>query len=170
MEVVIIAAMSANRVIGKDQTIPWLIPGELHRFKRTTWGYPLIMGRKTFESIGRPLPGRRNIVISRKVDFAVAGCETAQSLDAALTLCAGAERVFVIGGEQIFAQALPLTDTIILTTIPRQLDGDTFFPGFEQNFIKVSREAIAEPEPYVVEVYRRNRGRDKGAQENEGLL
>ena len=163
MVVVIIAAMSTNRVIGKKQTIPWHIPGEQQRFKEMTWGYPLIMGRKTFESIGRPLPGRRNIVITRNADSIGAGCETALTLDAALALCTGAERVFVIGGEQIFVQALTVTDTIILTTIPRQVDGDTFFPGFEQNFIKVSREEVIGPAPYVVEVYRRNRGRETAA-------
>jgi len=155
MEVVIIAAMSTNRVIGINQTIPWHIPGEQQRFKETTWGSPLIMGRKTFESIGRPLPGRRNIVISRNGDFKAEGCETAPDLDKALVLCANAEKVFVLGGEQIFIEALPLADTIILTTIPRQVEGDTFFPGFEPHFIKVSRETIVAPEPYFVEVYRK---------------
>lgn len=155
MEVVLIAAMSANRVIGKNQAIPWHIPGEHQRFKKTTWGYPLIMGRKTFESIGRALPGRRNIVISRNADFTAQGCETALDLNAALGMCSDAARVFVIGGEQVFIQALPLTDTIILTTIPRQVDGDTFFPEFETNFSQVSREEIMAPEPYVVEIYRR---------------
>jgi len=157
MEVVIIAAMSANRVIGKDQAIPWHIAGEHQHFKETTWGYPLIMGRKTFESIGRPLPGRRNIVVSRNLDFKALGCEMALDLDTALALCADAERVFVIGGEQIFIQALPLADTIILTTIAREVKGDTFFPVFEHNFSKISRKAIVEPEPYVVEVYCRKR-------------
>jgi dihydrofolate reductase len=157
MEVVLIAAMSMNRVIGNNHAIPWHIPGEQQRFKKTTWGYPVIMGRKTFDSIGRPLPGRRNIIISRNADLTVTGCEIALTLKTALALCADAERVFVIGGEQIFIQALPLADTIILTTIPRQMEGDTFFPGFEQNFSKVCREEIVDPEPYVVEVYCRNR-------------
>lgn len=157
MEVVLIAAMSANRVIGKNQTIPWHVPGEQQRFKQTTWGYPLVMGRKTFESIGRPLPGRRNIVISRNADYTAKGCDMALDLKAALAMCADAERVFVIGGEQIFIQALPLTDTIILTTISRQVDGDTFFPAFGSEFSPVSREEVMGPEPYVVEVYRRSR-------------
>ena len=158
MEVVIIAAMSTNRVIGKDQAIPWHIPSELQRFKETTWGYPLIMGRKTFESIGRPLPGRQNIVISRNVDFrGTEDYETALDLGSALALCADAEKGFVIGGEQIFVEALPMTETIILTTISREIDGDTFFPKFEQSFIKISREAIVDPEPYIVEVYRRKK-------------
>ncbi len=157
MEIIIIVAMATNRVIGKDQTMPWHIPGEQQRFKKTTWGHPLIMGRKTYESIGRPLPGRRNIVISRNENFVAAGCETVSDLTAALELCADAEKVFIIGGEQIFKQALPLTETIILTTIFREVKGDTFFPAFEQNFVKVSREMLAETEPYLVEVYRRKR-------------
>lgn len=159
VEVVIIVAMSANRVIGKKQTIPWHIPGELLRFKQTTWGHPLVMGRKTFESIGRPLPGRRNIVVSRNAAYEAEGCEMAADLHAALALCAKAERVFVIGGEQIFAQALPLADTLILTTIAREVDGDTFFPEIGQEFIQLSREEVFEPEPYVVEVFRRMPGR-----------
>ncbi len=157
MEVVMIAAMSTNRVIGDRQTIPWHIPGEQQRFRQTTWGYPLIMGRKTFESIGRPLPGRRNIVISRHADSTIPGCEMASDLDAAFALATDAKRVFVIGGEQIFIMALPLTDTIILTTLLREVPGDTFFPEFEGGFIKVSHETIPTPEPYVIEVYRKRK-------------
>jgi len=155
MEIVIIAAMAMNRVIGRGQNMPWHIPGEQQRFKKTTWGHPLIMGRKTYESIGRPLPGRRNIVISRNKQYLATGCETALTLTAALDLCADTEKVFVIGGEQVFTQALPRTDTIILTTILREVEGDTFFPVFEQHFDKVSRELVTEADPYMIEVYRR---------------
>lgn len=155
MEIVIIAAMAMNRVIGRGQSMPWHIPGEQQRFKKTTWGHPLIMGRKTYESIGRPLPGRRNIVISRNKHYLATGCETTSTLTAALELCADSEKVFVIGGEQVFAQALPRTDTIILTTILREVEGDTFFPVFEQHFDMVSRELVTETDPYMIEVYRR---------------
>lgn len=156
MEIVIIAAMAMNRVIGRGQNMPWHIPGEQQRFKKTTWGHPLIMGRKTYESIGRPLPGRRNIVISRNKHYLATGCETASTLAAALDLCADTEKVFVIGGEQVFTQALPRTDTIILTTILREVKGDAFFPVFEQHFDKVSRELVTEAtDPYMIEVYRR---------------
>lgn len=155
MEIIIIVAMSVNRVIGRAQTIPWHIPGEQRRFKETTWGHPLIMGRKTHDSIGRPLPGRRNIIISRNTAFQAQGCEITQGLDTALALCQGAEKVFIIGGEQIFVQALPLTNAVILTTILRQVEGDTFFPAFEQDFVLVSRELVSEPEAYTVEAYRR---------------
>jgi dihydrofolate reductase len=157
MEIIMIAAMAANRVIGRQLTIPWDLPGELAHFKRRTWGYPLIMGRKTFESIGRALPGRRNIVISRNTNFQAPGCELAQSLDAALALCRDSDKVFVIGGEQLYAQALPLADTIILTTLEREVAGDAFFPAFEQDFDPVSSESIVEPETYSIEVYRRKR-------------
>ena len=154
MEVIIIAAMAANRVIGRQQTIPWHIRGELTHFKERTWGYPVVMGRKTFESIGQPLLGRRNIVISRNRNFMAPGCEVAQGLVAGLNLCRGSEKAFVIGGEQLFTEALPMADTIILTTLSREVEGDVFFPDFGQAFVLVSREIIAEPEPYTIDVYR----------------
>lgn len=150
-----IAAMAENRVIGRQQTIPWHIPDELRHFKEVTWGHPLIMGRKTFDSIGRPLPGRRNIVVTRNPAFAASGCEIAPSLEAALALCADSDKVFVIGGEQLFVQALPQTDTIILTTIARQVEGDTFLPPFEEAFCLVSTQAVSAPEPYRIDLYRR---------------
>ena len=151
--------MAANRVIGKEQAMPWHLPEEQLHFKETTWGAPVIVGRKTFESIGRPLPGRRNIVISRNEKFAAQGCEHALNLEAALALCADAKQVFVVGGEQIFTQALPLTDTIILSTLSRKVEGDAFFPVFEQDFDRLDRkEIVAGPEPYVIEVYRRKTG------------
>lgn len=155
MEIIIIVAMSQNRVIGRQQTIPWHIPGEQLRFKRATWGHPLIMGRKTFASIGRALPGRRNIVVSRDPTYPAPGGEVATSLEDALARCVGYAKVFVIGGEQIFREALAHTDTVILTTIPREVAGDTFFPVFEHDFTKVGSELVTEPEPYTVAVYRR---------------
>lgn len=151
--------MAANRVIGRDQAMPWNLPGELLHFKETTWGAPVIMGRKTFESIGRPLPGRRNIVISRDTRFTAQGCELAASLEAALALCAGAKQAFVVGGEQIFAQALALADTIILTTLSREVEGDAFFPVFERDFDCIAtKEMVSGPEPYAIKVYRRKTG------------
>lgn len=152
-----IGAMALNRVIGRGAAIPWRIPGDLRHFKETTWSHPVIMGRKTFESIGQPLPGRRNIVLSRNGAFAAMGCEVAPSLGAALTLCAGAAKVFVIGGEQLYVQALPLAETIILTTLEREVEGDAFFPYFEQEFCQIRGESKNEPEPYRIEVYRRKR-------------
>jgi dihydrofolate reductase len=128
----IIAAVARNRVIGRDNAMPWHIPGELARFRELTMGHPIIMGRRTHQSIGRPLPGRRNIVISRDPAFVAAGCEVVSSLQAALTACSGAPEVFVIGGAQIYAAALALADRLLLTEIQADFDGDTRFPDFDR--------------------------------------
>ncbi len=154
MEKVIIAAMSLNRVIGQGERIPWRIPGEQLHFKKVTWGYPLVMGRKTYESIGRPLPGRRNIIISKRRHYKAAGCEVAASLPEAFGLCGKAKKVFIIGGEQVFAAALPVTDTIILTTVDLTASGDVFFPDFQGFSLVESRRVEAEI-PYTIEKYRR---------------
>jgi len=158
MEVIIIAAMAVNRVIGDKGVIPWHLPGELQWFKSTTMGHVLIMGRKTHESIGRPLPGRDTIVISRDPGRSFPGCATATSLPDALARCAGREKVFIAGGAQIYALALPLTDTILLSILDRSVTGDTFFPGIpEQDFIETARTAISGPLPYTRIVYQRRR-------------
>ncbi len=154
MEVILIVAMSVNRVIGRGPDIPWHIPGEQARFKRVTMGYPLVMGRKTFEAIGRPLPGRRNIIISRNKQYNAKGCEVVCGLKEAFSLCATSEKVFVIGGEQIFRQAMAGAQTIILTTIQRQVEGDIYFPEF-CGFDKVTYEKNDGPDPYIVEVFKR---------------
>jgi len=132
----LIAAVAANGVIGSDNALPWRLPEDLKRFKALTLGHPVIMGRKTFESIGRPLPGRRNIVVSRNAAFAAAGCETAASLEAAIAAiaaCAGtADEIFVIGGAQIYAEALPLARRLYLTEIRAEFPGDAHFPAFDR--------------------------------------
>jgi dihydrofolate reductase len=123
-----IVARSRNHVIGRDNQMPWKISADLQFFKRVTMGYPVIMGRKTWESIGRPLPGRRNIVISRNPDFQMSGAELAGSLDEALDRLSESPRVFVIGGEQLFNQAFPKADKLYLTEIDLVIEGgDTFF-------------------------------------------
>ncbi|NOX26476.1 MAG: dihydrofolate reductase [Deltaproteobacteria bacterium] len=153
MEIILIAAMAANRVIGRNGTTPWHIPAELRFFRETTWGYPVVMGRKTFESIGRPLPGRRNIVISRQPGLLAAGCEVAASLAGSIELCGVAEKAFIIGGAQIFSQAMSLADTIILSTLRRDIAGDVFFPRLAENFHLRSSKKVAGKEPYKVEIY-----------------
>lgn len=156
MEIIVIAAMAANRVIGKDNAIPWHIPGEQLRFKATTMGHTLVMGRKTFESIGRPLPGRKNIVISRQQDFKAPGCMVVNDLAVALKLAGKDEKVFVIGGGHVYAQALPLADRIILTVLERAVEGNVYFPEFSaQEFCRFSVEHFDEPEPYHIADYRR---------------
>lgn len=158
MEVIVIAAMAANRVIGNKGVIPWHIPGELQWFKAVTMGHILIMGRKTHESIGRPLPGRATIVISRDLGRSFPGCAMATSLPAALALCAGREKVFIAGGAQIYTLALPHTNTILLSVLDQEIAGDTFFPIIpEQDFIETARTAIPGPPPYTRIIYQRRR-------------
>ena len=148
--------MARNRVIGRNNTIPWDIPGEQTRFKKTTMGFPLIMGRKTWLSLGRPLPGRRNVVLTRSHDFIAAGAEIVHSMDEGLTLCREAAKIFIIGGEAIFRLAMPLADTLILTVLERNVKGDTKFPSFScPPFSKVACEQITHPEPYNIITYRR---------------
>jgi dihydrofolate reductase len=129
----LIAAVAANSVIGSDNALPWRLPEDLKRFKALTLGHPVIMGRKTYESIGRPLPGRRNIVISRNTAYMADGCETASSLEAAIAACNGTtDEVFVIGGAQIYAEALPLAKRLYLTEICRAFQGDARFPAISR--------------------------------------
>lgn len=160
----LIAAVARNGAIGKDNTLLWRLSEDLQFFKRTTMGCPVIMGRKTYESIGRPLPGRHNIVVSRNADWATPGVDTATSLTAALALVAQASpqpgKVFVIGGAQIYAQALPLAQEIVLTEIDRDFDADAFFPAWDRaQFTEVAREVHHAPAPnnfdYAFVTYRR---------------
>ena len=156
MEIILIAAMASNRVIGRNNRIPWHLPGEQKRFRETTWGHTIIMGRKTHESIGRPLPGRRNIVITRNPDYYAMGCEVATSLDLAYTLCPGDERVFNIGGEQLYRQGIKDADTLILTVLQKQVAGDVFFPEFsEMEFKLVQSEEVSALIPYSILTYQR---------------
>ena len=123
--------MARNRVIGKGGALPWRLPADLKRFRSLTMGHPIIMGRKTFDSIGRALPGRRNIVITRNAQLAIKGVETATSLQSALDMVADAELVFVIGGQQIYQAALPQADRIELTSIDKDFEGDVLFPEID---------------------------------------
>lgn len=130
-EVVIIAAVAKNRVIGKDNQLIWNIPEDMARFKALTAGHTVIMGRKTWESLPprfRPLPGRRNIVISRQADYAAPGAETANSLENALKLASTAALVFIIGGEQIYTQAMAVADRLEITEVDLEPEGDAWFP------------------------------------------
>ena len=122
-----IVARTRNLVIGKENKIPWKISADLQFFKKVTMGYPIIMGRKTWESIGRPLPGRRNIVVSRNTSYSAVGAELVSSLEQALDSLKEFKRVFVIGGQQLFNQAFPLADELFITEIELQVEGDTYF-------------------------------------------
>jgi dihydrofolate reductase len=148
MKLSLIVAYARNGVIGRDNALPWRLPEDLAFFKRTTTGHPVIMGRKTWDSIGRPLPNRRNIVITRDGVWHADGTLRAASLDEAMALCADAAEAFVIGGGQIYAAALPLADAVVATEIDRDVDGDAHFPALDPaDWIEVSREARVGPAP-----------------------
>jgi dihydrofolate reductase len=123
----LIVARARNGVIGRGNQLPWRLPEDLAHFKRTTMGRPIVMGRKTWESIGRPLPGRRSVVVSRDPGYAAPGAEVVSSVAAALALTAAEPEVFVIGGAQIYAAALPLATRILLTQIDADFEGDAHF-------------------------------------------
>jgi dihydrofolate reductase len=133
-KVYLVAAVAANGVIGRQGRLPWHLPEDLQHFKRLTLGHPLIMGRKTWESLnGKPLPGRDNIVVTRSAGYEAPGAAVASSLDAALALCAGESVAFVIGGEQLFAESLPMAAGLVMTEIHRDYEGDTRFPPYDRS-------------------------------------
>lgn len=131
MRISIIVAAAANNVIGRGGELPWHLPEDLKRFKRLTIGKPVIMGRLTQESIGNPLPDRRNIVLSRREEHVIEGFEVVATSDAALKLAAGAAEVMVIGGGRVYRELLPLADRIYLTRLATAVEGDTFFPELD---------------------------------------
>lgn len=144
MKLALIAALAANRMIGRDNGMPWHLPEDLKRFRALTMGHPIIMGRKTWDSLGRPLPGRTSIVVSRQADLDIAGAHVAPSLDAAIERAAtaeGGDEAFVIGGAQLYALALPRVDRLLLTEIADAFDGDTMFPDFDRaDWVETARE------------------------------
>ena len=140
MSLSLIVAMANNRVIGNNNRMPWHLPADFAYFKKITTGHAVIMGRKTFESIGRPLPGRRNIVVSRNVSYRADGTEVVASLNAAIDACKHQD-AFVIGGATLYAEALPRADRIYLTEVDASPDGDTRFPVLNSNeWREVARE------------------------------
>ncbi|MGL5598163.1 MAG: type 3 dihydrofolate reductase [Aeromonas sp.] len=162
MKISMIAAMAHDRVIGLTNQMPWHLPADLAHFKRVTLGKPVLMGRKTFESIGRPLPGRRNLVISRNPDYQRAGIEVVGSIEGALTLLASSatEELMVIGGGHLYAQMLPLASCLYLTCIDLCVEGDTHFPAFdadEWQCIERKPHLADEknPHPYCFETWQR---------------
>jgi dihydrofolate reductase len=130
--VYLVAAVAANGIIGAGGKLPWHIPGELQHFKKLTLGHPIIMGRRTWESLKGPLPQRENIVVTRTPGYEAPGAAVASSLDAALALCAGEPVAFVIGGTQLFEQSLPIAAGMVLTEIHRDYEGDTWFPEWDR--------------------------------------
>lgn len=146
MRLSIIAAMARNRVIGRENRLPWRLPADWRRFKRLTMGHHLIMGRKTFESIGRPLPGRISIVLSGRRSYAPAGVQVAASLEDALILAQDDDEVFVGGGAGVYRQTLSRADRMYLTLLPNDFEGDTYFPHYDESHWKVRKRDLHEPE------------------------
>ncbi|NOH80230.1 type 3 dihydrofolate reductase [Vibrio sp. RE86] len=146
MIISMIAAMANDRVIGKDNQMPWHLPADFAWFKRCTMGKPVVMGRKTYESIGRPLPGRQNIVISRDDSLSIEGVTTVTSIDAALTAAGEVDEVMIIGGGTIYEACLPKANKLYVTHIDASVDGDTQFPAWGDQFKEVYSEVYAADE------------------------
>lgn len=157
MRISLIAAMAENRVIGRQGHIPWKIPGEQQIFKKITLGHTVIMGRKTYEAIGCPLPGRFNIIITRNRNYLAAGCTVAHDLQSALNSCPQDEtEAFICGGGQLYREALQLADCIYLTVIPREIPGDTYFPDIPSAEFRLKEsQTISGVEPYRFHIYER---------------
>ncbi len=129
----LVVAMARNRVIGRDNALPWRLPEELAHFKRVTMGHPIVMGRRTWESIGRPLPGRQNIVVTRTPGYAAPGCTVVGSLEEAWQAAGDVSEVCVIGGTTLFEETLPIAERIHLTEVEAEVAGDTWFPEFDRS-------------------------------------
>ncbi len=156
----LIVAMASNSVIGHNGGIPWRIPGEQKMFKEITMGHSLIMGRKTYETIGRALPGRTNIVISRQTDYEAPDCIVVNDLNSALQACDPDEsEAFIIGGGQIFRDTISSADRIYLSVLPREVHGDTYFPAFSESDFEIIKSGFIDAVvPYYFYIYERING------------
>jgi len=160
MSISIIVAMAKNCTIGVNNTLPWRCPEDLKYFKTLTMGHHMIMGRKTFDSIGKPLPGRTTVVITRNSDLEIGGCLIAHSLKDAIDACAGDEEIFIVGGAELYRQAVTLVDTLYITEIQQDVEGDAHFPELDKAaWVETSREKRSQetPQPlnYHFVTYRR---------------
>jgi len=156
----IVVAMAQNRTIGIDNRLPWRCPEDLQHFKALTMGHHLIMGRKTFDSIGKPLPGRTTVVVTRNPDWQAAGCQIAHSLEEAIGSCPADRMAFVVGGAELYAQALPAVSTLYVTEIQQDMTGDAYFPAFDpadwqEVESRTSQQVMPQPLHYRFVTYRR---------------
>lgn len=152
--IALIAAMSENRVIGREGKIPWSLPADQQQFRRLTWGHTVVMGRRTFEEIGKPLPGRKTILISRTLAVRTERCITVASLPEALAAAARETEIFIAGGSRIYEEALPYADRIYLTVLHEYAEGDTFFPDFSNTrFAKIQAKTYPGTPSYTREIY-----------------
>ncbi len=163
MLISLVAAVASNRVIGRGGRLPWRLPDDLKHFRARTLGKPVIMGRRTFESIGKPLPGRRNVVVTHHVDFAAEGCTVVHDLDAALDAAGAAPEIVVIGGASLYLDFLPRAERIYLTEVHAEVEGDVFFPDLDPvDWLEANRERHPADERHAhafsfVELWRRMR-------------
>lgn len=158
MIISLIAAISSNYVIGKDKDIPWKIPGEQVRFKDLTMGKTVIMGRKTFESIGQPLPNRKTIIISKSKNIIYNNCLTIESLDGAFNLLKQEDEIFIAGGGEIYKESLPFADRIYLTVIDKEFEGNIFFPMLNKDEFEITYQQRVEGFiPYTYFTYERKK-------------
>lgn len=157
MVISMIAAMASNRVIGKGGYMPWKIPGELRRFRSITIGHTVIMGRKTYESIGHSLPQRTNIILTRQTDYRASGCIIARDLPSAIEVCPdGENEMFFCGGGQLYEEAMPITDRLYLSVIHKEVCGDIYFPEFSSTqFRQVKSVYVEDILPYTFSIYER---------------
>ncbi len=150
----LLVAMARNHVIGINNTLPWRIPEDLKYFKALTLGHHMIMGRKTFDSIGKPLPGRTTVVVTHNQELQLAGCVMAHSLEQAIAACGNDSEIFVVGGAEIFAQSLLLADTLYITEIQQDFAGDAHFPEFDPSeWQEVARKRCNQTEPQPLEYH-----------------
>ncbi|QKJ30549.1 dihydrofolate reductase [Mucilaginibacter mali] len=145
-----VVAIAENNAIGKNNQLLWHLPNDLKHFKRITSGHTVIMGRKTYDSVGRPLPNRRNIIITRQ-NIEIPGCEVVGSVDEAIALCAGEEEVFIVGGAEIYKLAMPQTDRIYLTIVHQSFNADAYFPQIDDNeWAETEREDHGTDEKHAI--------------------
>ncbi|MEI7843774.1 MAG: dihydrofolate reductase [Gallionellaceae bacterium] len=150
----LIVAMARNRTIGINNTLPWRCPEDLKHFKALTMGHHMIMGRKTFDSIGKPLPGRTTVIVTRNTELKVEGCLVAHSIEQAIAACSGDNEIFVVGGAELYAQALPLVDKLYITEIQQDVEGDAHFPSFNRNeWQPVSKDVRSQETPQALEYH-----------------
>ena len=158
----LVVAVARNGVIGRNNALPWKLPADLAHFKKVTMGHPIVMGRRTYESIGRPLPGRKNIVVTHNRAYEAPGCTVVSSLDEAWNAAGDAEEVCVIGGTTLFAETLPIADVIHLTEVEAAVDGDTFMPAFDRrqwSEREVARHPADERNAYPIRILELERRR-----------
>ena len=164
MRVSLIVAMSENRVIGHQGDLPWRLSSDLKRFKRLTMGHHIVMGRKTYESIGRLLPGRTSVIVTRSPEYKIEGAKIANSVESAITLAKGDDEIFIVGGAELYEHSLQLSDRLLITRVEASVEGDIVFPEYDESQWQLQqRETFAADEkndhPHSFEIYERTSSR-----------